>query len=77
MKNLKVVVTGLILMLICVVSWSQDKISDPANPEDIKTWKGKTVIYFAPHPDDEEMIAKDKDGKVYENYRCLQESLSF
>jgi len=24
-----------------------------------------------------EMIAKDKDGKVYENFRRLQESLSF
>jgi len=40
-------------MCIWSVSHSQDKISDPSNPEDIKAWKGKTVIYFAPHPDDD------------------------
>lgn len=53
MENLKAVFTGLILMFFCIAAQSQDKIADPANPQDIKTWKGKTVIYFAPHPDDE------------------------
>jgi LmbE family N-acetylglucosaminyl deacetylase len=24
----------------------------PANPEDVTTWKGKTVMYFSPHEDD-------------------------
>jgi LmbE family N-acetylglucosaminyl deacetylase len=30
----------------------QVKIQDPANPEDITTWHGKTVMYFSPHEDD-------------------------
>ena len=53
MKSLKLIVSGLIFMCICGVSHSQDKISDPANPGNIKDWRGKTVIYFAAHPDDE------------------------
>ncbi len=53
MKYYKII--GLSLMLIYVFweSRSQDKISNTANTEDIKTWHGKTVIYFSPHPDDE------------------------
>jgi len=35
------------------VLFAQNSIPDPANPEDITTWHGKTVIYFSPHPDDE------------------------
>lgn len=53
MTNLKFLLSVSMLMFICGESRSQDKISDAANPEDIKAWKGKTVIYFAPHPDDE------------------------
>ncbi len=30
------------------ILFGQDK-----NPEDIRNWKGKTVLYFSPHPDDE------------------------
>jgi len=32
---------------------AQNTISDPANPADITTWHGKTIVYFSPHPDDE------------------------
>jgi LmbE family N-acetylglucosaminyl deacetylase len=53
MKNLKLVVTVLMFICICTVSRSQNRNSNPANAEDIKTWKGKTIIYFSPHPDDE------------------------
>jgi LmbE family N-acetylglucosaminyl deacetylase len=53
MEKLKLIVTGLMFMFICGVSQGQGRISNPANPEDINTWKGKTVIYCAPHPDDE------------------------
>ena len=53
MKNLKLIVTGLMFIFICGASRSQNKNSNAANAEDIRTWHGKTVIYFAPHPDDE------------------------
>jgi LmbE family N-acetylglucosaminyl deacetylase len=53
MRNFKLLLTFSMLMLICGTSRSQNKIRDTANPEDIKAWKGKTIIYFAPHPDDE------------------------
>jgi LmbE family N-acetylglucosaminyl deacetylase len=55
MKNLKLIVTGLMLICVCGASrnHNQNQNSNPANAEDISTWHGKTIIYFAPHPDDE------------------------
>ncbi len=53
MEKLKVLLTVLMFVFICGISKSQNKVQNPANPEDITTWRGKTVIYFAPHPDDE------------------------
>jgi LmbE family N-acetylglucosaminyl deacetylase len=41
------------LILLLFVSRSYAQNTDAANPQDIKTWRGKTIIYFAPHPDDE------------------------
>jgi LmbE family N-acetylglucosaminyl deacetylase len=40
----------LILLLVPVISIikAQDR-----NPENISEWKGKTILYFSPHPDDE------------------------
>ena len=53
MKNLKLIVTGLMFMCVCLASRSQNQDSNPANAEDLSTWHGKTIIYFSPHPDDE------------------------
>jgi len=53
MKKLKLLSTGLMLICVCGMLQSQNSISDPANPADITTWHGKTVMYFSPHPDDE------------------------
>jgi GlcNAc-PI de-N-acetylase len=37
--------------------YGQSSISDPANPEDITTWYGKTIIFFSPHEGDDLEVA--------------------
>ena len=32
-------------------------LSQTKNPEDIKEWKGKTIMFFAAHPDDETLVS--------------------
>jgi LmbE family N-acetylglucosaminyl deacetylase len=47
------------LLLTCAPAglWGQraggQRPSNPANPEDVTTWRGKTVILFGPHEDDD------------------------
>jgi len=45
--------TGLIVFFCISISAQNATISNPANPEDITTWHGKTIIYFSPHEDDD------------------------
>lgn len=40
-------------IFLCARIYGQSSISDPANPEDITTWHGKTIIFFSPHEDDD------------------------
>lgn len=40
-------------IFLCARIYGQSSISDPANPEDITTWYGKTIIFFSPHEDDD------------------------
>jgi LmbE family N-acetylglucosaminyl deacetylase len=40
-------------IFLCARTYGQSSISDPANPEDITTWYGKTIIFFSPHEDDD------------------------
>ena len=42
-----------ILTLAAVTVWAQARRGTPANPDDITTWKGKTIMMFAPHEDDD------------------------
>lgn len=53
MKELKFLLS--VLYFTCFFSniFCQDITNNPANPEDITTWRDKTVMYFSPHPDDE------------------------
>lgn len=53
MKNIKFLLTGLIIFYACGILPGQNEIPDPANPRDITTWHGKTIMYFSPHPDDD------------------------
>jgi N,N'-diacetylchitobiose non-reducing end deacetylase len=41
------------LVYLCLTVWGQGRPSTPANPEDISSWKGKTVMLFGPHQDDD------------------------
>lgn len=50
---MKIKMFSLILVLILVLTIPLNLIGQMRNPENIKDWKGKTIIYFAPHPDDE------------------------
>jgi LmbE family N-acetylglucosaminyl deacetylase len=50
--------TTCIALLLCFASFSlalrgQGRPSSPANPDDISSWKGKTVMLFGPHQDDD------------------------
>jgi LmbE family N-acetylglucosaminyl deacetylase len=42
-----------ILTLAAATVWAQARRGTPANPDDITTWKGKTILMFAPHEDDD------------------------
>jgi LmbE family N-acetylglucosaminyl deacetylase len=53
MKNLKIIITGLMFICVYGASRSQNQNSNLSNALDISTWHGKTIIYFSPHPDDE------------------------
>jgi LmbE family N-acetylglucosaminyl deacetylase len=48
MFALRVVFSGLVVLLLNGWSYGQDR-----NPERIDDWRGKTILYFSPHPDDE------------------------
>jgi LmbE family N-acetylglucosaminyl deacetylase len=48
MFALRVILSGLVVLLLNVWSYGQDR-----NPESIDDWRGKTILYFSPHPDDE------------------------
>jgi LmbE family N-acetylglucosaminyl deacetylase len=48
MFALRVVFSGLVVLLLNSWSYGQDR-----NPERIDDWRGKTILYFSPHPDDE------------------------
>lgn len=53
MKNIKLLLTALIIFSSYGILPGQNEIQDPANPKDIKDWHGKTIMYFSPHPDDD------------------------
>ena len=48
MFALRVVFSGLVVLFMNNWSFGQDR-----NPESIDDWRGKTILYFSPHPDDE------------------------
>lgn len=50
---MKHLLTGLVVFFCLNISAQNTTISAPANPEDITTWHGKTIIYFSPHEDDD------------------------
>ena len=42
------------MLCLAAALWAQgQRRREPANPQDIADWKGKTVIYFGPHEDDD------------------------
>jgi LmbE family N-acetylglucosaminyl deacetylase len=43
----------LLLVLLPVAVWGQRPQAQGPNPEDITTWRGKTVVMFSPHEDDD------------------------
>jgi LmbE family N-acetylglucosaminyl deacetylase len=43
----------LLLLLLPMAVWGQRPQAQGPNPEDITTWRGKTVVMFAPHEDDD------------------------
>ena len=48
MKMKDIIIAGLLMILFPLCLLGQTK-----NPEDINNWRGKTIMYFSPHPDDE------------------------
>lgn len=50
---------NILTFFICIllVFLPMSLLSQTKNPEDIKEWKGKTLIFFAAHPDDETLIS--------------------
>lgn len=53
-RNRILIMAALILCLAATL-WAQGqgRRREPANPEEITTWKGKTVLFFGPHEDDD------------------------
>ncbi len=50
-KRTLIVIASLLICLPMLL-WGQSR-RQGNNPEDIKTWKGKTVMFFGPHEDDD------------------------
>ncbi len=48
MKIRNLIIAGLLIILLPLSLSSQTK-----NPEKIEDWRGKTIMFFSPHPDDE------------------------
>ena len=48
MKSKNFIIAGLLIILLPLYILGQEK-----NPEDITQWKGKTIMWVGPHPDDE------------------------
>ena len=46
-----------VLIMVLILIIPLNLIGQVKNPENIKDWKGKTIMYFSPHPDDETMSA--------------------
>ncbi len=55
MKSTRIVLTIAALLILCLAAtlWAQGRGGPKANPEDINAWKGKTVLFFGPHEDDD------------------------
>lgn len=55
MKNTRTVLTIAAVLFLCLAAtlWAQGRGGPKANPEDINAWKGKTVLFFGPHEDDD------------------------
>jgi LmbE family N-acetylglucosaminyl deacetylase len=55
MKTIRLVLILLTVLLFCPTGTlrSQGRGGPKANPEDINSWKGKTVLFFGPHEDDD------------------------
>ena len=54
MKRMPIWAYATLATLIClpIALWAQ-RADKPVNPEDITTWRGKTVMLFGPHEDDD------------------------
>ena len=56
MRKSSIVAIATTALMLCLAAalWAQSqRRREPVNPQDIKDWKGKTVIYFGPHEDDD------------------------
>ena len=55
MKSTRIILTIAALLILCLAAtlWAQGRGGPKANPEDINAWKGKTVLFFGPHEDDD------------------------
>ena len=52
--SLAAIATTALVLCLAAALWAQgQRRREPANPQDIADWKGKTVIYFGPHEDDD------------------------
>jgi LmbE family N-acetylglucosaminyl deacetylase len=49
----------ILILLTCLlfIFWPGNLSGQSNNPEDIKEWKGKTIMFFGAHPDDETSVA--------------------
>ena len=55
MKNTRIVMIVGAVLVLCLAAtlWAQGRGGPKANPENINDWKGKTVLFFGPHEDDD------------------------
>jgi LmbE family N-acetylglucosaminyl deacetylase len=67
MRNLRIL-AGVLLggMLSLPVIVRAQRANEPANPEDITAWRGKTVMLFGPHEDDD-LSAAGTMAKLVQN----------
>ena len=52
-RKLVIAVIGLIFCLGATLWAQSQRPREPANPQDIADWKGKTILFFGPHEDDD------------------------
>ena len=55
------ITTGLLIILLQLSLYGQKR-----NPEDVNDWRGKTIMVFSPHPDDE-MLSSGTLAKLVKN----------